>query len=60
MGMEASVQTTTLPDKGIWHRVRVGPYSTVEELNKARAALKQSGIDTTLIKVRETTSQSEK
>jgi cell division protein FtsN len=60
MGMEASVQTTTLPDKGIWHRVRVGPYSTVEDLNKARAALKQSGIDTTLIKVRETTSQSEK
>jgi cell division protein FtsN len=60
MGMEASVQTTTLPDKGIWHRVRVGPYTTVEDLNKARAALKQSGIDTTLIKVRETTSQSEK
>ena len=60
MGMEATVQTTTLPDKGVWHRVRSGPYSTVEELNRARAALKQGGIDTTLIKVRETTSQSEK
>jgi cell division protein FtsN len=60
MGMEATVQTTTLADKGVWHRVRVGPYSTVDDLNRARAALKQSGIDTTLIKVRETNSQSGK
>lgn len=57
MGMEASVQTTTLPDKGVWHRVRVGPYRTVDDLNRARDSLKQSGIDTTLIKVRETPAQ---
>jgi cell division protein FtsN len=57
MGMEATVQTTTLADKGVWHRVRVGPYSTVDDLNRARDTLKQSGIDTTLIKVRETPAQ---
>jgi len=57
MGMEASVQTTTLPDKGVWHRVRVGPYTSVDDLNRARDTLKQSGIDTTLIKVRETPAQ---
>jgi cell division protein FtsN len=57
MGMEATVQTTTLPDKGVWHRVRVGPYTTVDDLNRARDSLKQSGIDTTLIKVRETPAQ---
>ena len=60
MGMEATVQTTTVPDKGVWHRVRVGPYSTVDDLNRARETLKQSGIDTTLIKVRETPAQSAK
>jgi cell division protein FtsN len=60
MGMEATVQTTTLPDKGVWHRVRVGPYTTVDDLNRARETLKQSGIDTTLIKVRETSAQSAK
>lgn len=54
LGMEASVQTTTLPDKGVWHRVRVGPYSGVEDLNRARDTLKQNGIDTSLIRVRET------
>lgn len=53
LGIEASVQTTTLPDRGVWHRVRVGPYTSVEELNRTRNALKQNGVDTTLIKVRE-------
>ena len=60
MGMEATVQTTTVPDKGVWHRVRVGPYTTVDDLNRARDTLKQSGIDTTLIKVRETPAQAAK
>lgn len=53
LGIEASIQTTTLPDKGVWHRVRVGPYTNVEEVNRARNTLKQNGVDTTLIKVHE-------
>lgn len=53
VGIAASVQTTTLPDKGVWHRVRVGPYTAVDDLNRARDTLKQNGIETTLIKVRE-------
>ncbi len=51
LGVEARVQTTTLPDKGIWHRVRLGPFSTSEELNRARETLKQNGIEASLIKV---------
>ncbi len=53
IGVEATIQTTSVPDKGVWHRVRVGPYTSVEELNHARDALKQNGVETTLIKVRE-------
>jgi cell division protein FtsN len=53
IGIEASIQTTSLPDKGVWHRVRVGPYSSVEELNRARDTLKQNGVETALIKVHE-------
>lgn len=53
LGIEASVQTTSLPERGVWHRVRIGPYVSVEELNRTRETLKQNGIDTTLIKVRE-------
>lgn len=53
LGIEATIQTTTLPDKGVWHRVRVGPYTSVEELNRTRDTLKQNGVETALIKVRE-------
>ncbi len=53
VGMQASIQTTTLPDRGVWHRVRLGPYRSVEELNRTRDTLKKNGIDTTLIKVRD-------
>jgi cell division protein FtsN len=47
MGFEANVQTAELGDRGIWHRVRLGPYKTAADLDKARAALKQNGIDAT-------------
>ena len=60
VGIAASVQTTTLADKGVWHRVRVGPYTAIEDLNRARDTLKQNGIETTLIKVRETPAQANK
>ncbi len=53
LGIEARIQTTTLPDRGVWHRVRVGPYTSVEELNRTRDTLKQNGVETALIKVRE-------
>ncbi|MGH8751735.1 MAG: SPOR domain-containing protein [Burkholderiales bacterium] len=53
LGVEASIQSATLPDKGLWHRVRAGPYSKVDELNRVRATLKQNGIDASLIKVRD-------
>jgi cell division protein FtsN len=53
IGVQASIQTTTLPDRGVWHRVRLGPYGSVEELNRTRDTLKRNGIDTTLIKVRD-------
>ena len=53
LGVEALVQTTTLPDKSVWHRVRAGPYVAIEDLNQTRDILKQNGIETTLIRVRE-------
>lgn len=59
-GVAASVQTTAVPDKGVWHRVRVGPYTAIEDLNRARDTLKQNGVETTLIKVRETPAQAAK
>ncbi|MEQ1813261.1 MAG: SPOR domain-containing protein [Candidatus Nitrotoga sp.] len=47
MGMEASVQVATIPDKGVWHRVRLGPYMGQSEANQAREALKLNGVEGT-------------
>ena len=53
LGVEASIETSAIPDKGLMHRVRIGPYTSVEELNRTRDTLKQNGLATTLVKVRE-------
>ena len=53
LGIEANIETSAVPDKGVWHRVRIGPYTSVEELNQTRDTLKQNGVQTTLIKQRE-------
>ena len=47
LGIEASTQTATIPDKGVWHRVRMGPYKNIDEMNRARNLLKQNGVDAT-------------
>lgn len=47
LGMEVSVQTANIPDKGTLHRVRVGPYKGADEMNKALAMLKQNGVNAT-------------
>lgn len=51
IGLEAVVQTANIPDKGVLHRVRVGPLATVEEINKARAELARNGFNADLIKI---------
>ncbi len=55
MGVEANIQTATVPDKGVWHRVRVGPYNNVDDLNRVRSVLSQNGISASLVKVHDQT-----
>jgi cell division protein FtsN len=44
VGMEASVQKADIPGKGVFHRVRLGPYKELTEANVTIANLKQNGI----------------
>jgi cell division protein FtsN len=53
MGLEAGVQAVDLADRGIWHRVRVGPFAEIGEVNRIRSSLQQNGIQTSLVKVHE-------
>ena len=53
LGFESSVEPTPLPDKGTWYRVRLGPYTSLEDLNRVRRVLSQNGIDASLVKVKD-------
>ena len=52
MGMQTSIQKVTINNTDTYHRVRVGPFNTLDELDRTRQKLKKQGIDSTPIKVR--------
>ncbi len=53
LGVEATIQDINLPEKGVWHRVRAGPYANMDDINKVRTTLQQNGLQSSLIKVNE-------
>jgi len=53
LGFSSSVEPTTLPDKGTWYRVRIGPYTSLDDLNRVRRVLKENGIDASLVKLKD-------
>lgn len=50
-GFEAIVQTANIPEKGIWHRVRVGPLINIDAINKTRNELNANNFNADLIKI---------
>ena len=57
LGFESSVDPAALPDKGTWYRVRMGPYTGLEDVNRVRRVLTQNGIDASLVKVKDPASK---
>jgi len=47
LGVEAIVQSATIPEKGVWYRVRLGPYKSENEMVHARNFLQQNGVEST-------------
>jgi len=50
LGMIANIQPANIPDKGLWYRVRLGPYKNSTEMNEALANLKLNGLNAAPIK----------
>ena len=50
IGMDAAVLEVEVPDKGKIYRVRVGPFSSVDEMNRARKQLSDNGVQTAPVK----------
>ena len=53
LGVESSVEPAALPDKGTWYRVRIGPYTKLDEINRVRQTLAQNGINASLVKLKD-------
>lgn len=53
MGLETSLQEVNIPEKGVMHRVRVGPFGKLEDMNRVRNQLSQNGIQATVIKIKD-------
>jgi cell division protein FtsN len=49
LGFEASV-TDRSTDSGVLHRVRVGPFTQVEAMNKVRSKLSENGVDVAVVR----------
>ncbi len=49
-GWEASIQSASLPDKGLRYRVRLGPYDNTDELTRMKGELAKRGFDVAVIK----------
>jgi cell division protein FtsN len=50
IGVEAQIQTAEIPDKGVMHRVRVGPFPSLDALYATRLLLTQNNIPANLVK----------
>jgi cell division protein FtsN len=50
LGFEASVSDYRSNDTGVLHRVRMGPYTQVEAMNKVRSKLSDNGIDVAVVR----------
>ncbi len=50
LGIEARIQTVETQDKGIWHRVRIGPFTSVSDMDKVRSELQANGVQSANVK----------
>ena len=52
-GLEATVRPVTVPQKGTFYRVRLGPYQSLEDANRMKDALAQNGVPAAIIRTTE-------
>ncbi len=49
-GIDAKVQRVSV-DTDVWHRVRIGPITNLDQLNKLRKQLQAADVDALVIRV---------
>jgi len=49
MGFPAYTASINLPQKGLWHRVRVGTFSSIDQARQMKVCLKKKNIDSIIV-----------
>ncbi|HEX4858787.1 MAG TPA: SPOR domain-containing protein [Usitatibacteraceae bacterium] len=49
-GFQAQIRSVNLPDKGTLYRVRLGPYKSLDEVNRIKGVLAQNGVGAAIVK----------
>jgi len=52
LGISAEIQRVVINGQDVWYRVRVGPFSAIEELQRVRARLTEAGRDFMLLRIK--------
>jgi cell division protein FtsN len=52
-GLEASVRPVDIAERGKLYRVRLGPYQSLDDANRIKAALSQNGVGAAIIRINE-------
>lgn len=51
LGLFATIQPIDLAERGMWYRVRVGPFNNRTDVDRANASLKENGIEAQFVRV---------
>lgn len=52
LGFDSNIEPTNVPNKGTWYRVRLGPYTKIDDINRVRQQLAQNGFNPSLVKLK--------
>ncbi|WP_455204328.1 SPOR domain-containing protein [Kaarinaea lacus] len=52
IGVPSKIESVKLPDSGVWHRVRVGPFNDLRDMNKIRNVMQSNNIQSITVKVK--------
>jgi cell division protein FtsN len=52
IGIEAGIERVSINNSDTWHRVRIGPFDDLKQLNKVRLRLMENDIEVLLLKVK--------
>ena len=49
LGIESTIEPVKIKESGLWHRVRVGPFTNLREIDKVRSRMRSNNVNPILL-----------